>query len=356
MTGSGIHGTTGRAVRLIGALVLALGLVAGLARPAAAQAEPLRVVATTSIIGDLVANVGGDGVDITLLVSTGGDSHTFEPTPADADALASADLVFENGLGLEPWLDDVYEASGSTATRVVVTSGVTPLPAGGHDHAEGDEHDHAHEGESTPAGAGDGPDHADGAGDDHGHGAEDEHDHGAFDPHVWFDVANARLMVGAIRDALVAAAPDATASFETNAAAYDTELAELDAWVVERTQSLPEEARRLVTSHDTFRYFADRYGFEIIGTALGSVTTESSDPSAAEIAGLVDAIEDAGVAAIFPENVSDPGLLEQIASEAGVTVGPPLYTDALGDPDGEAGTYIDLITYDVEAIVTALAG
>ncbi|HEV2528074.1 MAG TPA: zinc ABC transporter substrate-binding protein [Thermomicrobiales bacterium] len=331
------HAALGGAWRLVGVFAVMVALVAGLGRPTAAQTEPLRVVATNSIIGDMIGNVGGEDVEITLLVPMGGDSHTFEPTPADADALASADLVFENGLGLEPWLDDVYEASGSTATRVVVTSAVTPLPADGESHEEGGAHEDEHAGEGTP-------------------GATDEHDHGEFDPHVWFDVANAQLMVVAIRDALVSASPERASVFEANATAYDGELAALDAYVVERTQSLPVESRRLVTSHDTFRYFADRYGFEIIGTALGSVTTESADPAAADIAALIDAIEASGVAAIFPENVSDPGLLEQIASETGVEIGPPLYTDALGDPDSEAGTYIDLVTYDVDAIVTALAG
>jgi ABC-type Zn uptake system ZnuABC Zn-binding protein ZnuA len=293
----------------------------------------------------------------------GGDSHTFEPTPADADALASADLVLENGLGLEPWLDDVYEASGSTATRVVVTSAVTPLPADGESHEEEGAHEDEHAGEGTPGTTDEHPHEGEGEHaheDEAGHAGEDEHDHdhdhGEFDPHVWFDVANAQQMVVAIRDALVSASPERAAVFETNATAYDGELAALDAYVVERTQSLPAESRRLVTSHDTFRYFADRYGFQIVGTALGSVTTESADPSAADIAALIDAIEASGVAAIFPENVSDPGLLEQIASEAGVEIGPPLYTDALGDPDSEAGTYIDLVTYDVDAIVTALAG
>ena len=335
----------GRAWRLAGVAALMVALAAGMVRPAGAQAEPLRVVATNSIIGDLVGNIGGDDVEISLLVPTGGDSHTFEPTPADADALASADLVFENGLGLEPWLDDVFEASGSSATRVVATSAIIPLPAGG----ESDDDEHAGE---EPA---DDDEHA-GEAEHDGDGDGDEHDHGEFDPHVWFDVANVQMMVVAIRDALVAAAPERAATFESNAAAYDGELAALDAYVVERAQTLPEEARRLVTNHDTFQYFAARYGFEIVGTAIGSVTTESVDPSAAEIAALIDAIEMSGVAAIFPENVSDPGLLEQIAGEAGVVIGPPLYTDALGDPDGEAGTYIDLITYDVDAIVTALAG
>lgn len=303
-------------------------------RSAAAQGR-LAVVATNSILGDLVRNVAGDAADVTVLVPTGGDPHTYEPTPADAGAIADADVVFENGLGLEPWLDDVYEASGSTATRVVVTSGVTPLRVA-----------------DEPQFAGDAATPADGIADQE----HQEHEEGEFDPHVWFDVANAKLMVAAIGAGLVAADGADTAAFGANTAAYQARLDTLDQTVLDLVATLPEADRRLVTSHDTFAYFAQRYGFEIVGTALPSITTESADPSAAEIAALVDDIRAAGVAAIFPENTSNPDLLEQIASEAGVTVGPELYTDALGDQGSDGATYIDLITYDVTAIVTALQG
>ena len=324
-TGSGLIG------RVTGIVALIAVLLSGLVQPAGAQGERLRVVATNSITGDLVNNVVGDRADVVVLVGANGDSHTFEPTPADVDALASADLIFENGLGLEIWLDDVYEASGSSAQRVVVTDGITPLPAGEAtgqgeaEHEEGEEH-------------------------------EGEEHEGEYDPHVWFDVANVTLIVTAIESALVAADAANAATYTANAAAYQTRLDELDAFVIAQVEALPAERRRLVTSHDTFAYFASRYGFEIVGTALPSVTTESGDPSASEIAALVDQIVASGVPAIFPENVSNEDLLTQIASEADVVVGPALYTDALSEPGGEAGTYIDLITYDVTAIVTALQG
>lgn len=313
------------------AAAFASGPLAGSDRPAAAQGR-LAVVATNSILGDLVRNVAGDAANVTVLVPTGGDPHTYEPTPADAGAIADADVVFENGLGLETWLDDVYEASGSAATRVVVTSGVTPLRVA-----------------DEPQFAGDAATPAEGV-------ADQEHEEGEFDPHVWFDVANAKLMVAAIEAGLVAADGAGTAAFGASAAAYQTRLDTLDQTVLGLVATLPEGERKLVTSHDTFAYFAQRYGFEIVGTALPSITTESADPSAAEIAALVDDIRAAGVAAIFPENTSNPDLLEQIASEAGVTVGPELYTDALGDQGSDGATYIDLMTYDVTAIVTALQG
>ena len=332
------HGAVTVAARVVGVMALLMAMVASLAQPASAQTDRLRVVATNSILGDLVKNVAGDTADVAVLVPTGGDPHTYEPTPADAESIADADLVFENGLGLEVWLDDVFEASGSDGERVVVTDGITPMRV-----ADEPENNVGVAAVATPADAS----VATPAG---------EAGEGELDPHVWFDVANAEAMVSAIEAALVAADPDNAAAYQANAVAYQTRLDELDAFVVAQVDSLAPDQRRLVTSHDTFAYFAARYGFEIVGTALGSVTTEAADPSASEIAALVDAIDASGVAAIFPENTSNPDLLDQIASEADVEVGPELYTDALGDPGSDGGTYIDMMTYDVTAIVTALQG
>ncbi len=336
MTGR-LQGVGRIAVRMFGVMALLVALVASLVSPTVAQSDRLRIVATNSILGDLVTNVAGDTADVVVLVPTGGDPHTYEPTPADAESIADADIVFENGLGLEVWLDDVFEASGSDGERVVVTDGVTPMRVA--DEPENNGGDVA----ATPAGGA----LAAPAGE-----AED----GELDPHVWFDVANAESMVTAIETALAAADPANAAAYQANAAAYQTQLDELDAFVVAQVDTLTPEQRRLVTSHDTFGYFAARYGFEIVGTALGSITTEAADPSASEIAALVDAIDASGVAAIFPENTSNPDLLDQIASEADVEVGPELYTDALGDPGSDGGTYIDMITYDVTGIVIALKG
>ncbi len=333
-----LDGTKNLTARVFGVLALLVALAVGLVEPASAQSEPIQIIATNSITGDLVRNVAGDHASVVVLVAANGDSHTYEPTPDDAGAIADASLVFENGLGLEPWLDDVFEASGSTGDRVVVTDQITPLRIAEEGDVAGVEATPVGEAAPAPAEGGD-------------HAAE-----GEFDPHVWFDVANVKLMVSTIAAALVAADPANATSYEANAAVYHGQLDELDRYVLAQVETLPVDARRLVTSHDTFAYFARRYGFEIVGAALSSVTTESADPSAAEIAALVDTIVAAGVPAIFPENVSNPALLDQIASEADVVVGPELYTDALGDPDGEAGTYMELMRYDVTAIVTALHG
>jgi zinc/manganese transport system substrate-binding protein len=311
------------ALRFMAALFAVLALGSTLRTPAAAQegGDPLQVVATFSILGDLVQNVGGDRIELTTIIQAGADAHTFEPTPRDAEALAEADLIFEHGLDFEPWLDDLDEASGGDASRVVVSEGITPREA------------EAHEGE---------------------HEDEEGDEHGEFDPHTWHDVANAMLMVQAIRDALVAADPADAATYQANADAYLQRLQALDDFVVAEVAKLPEERRKLVTSHDTFGYFAARYGFEIVGTAFGSITTEGADPSAEEIDALVEQIEAAGVPAIFAENVSNPALMESVAAEADVVLGPTLYTDALGEPDSDGATYEAMITYNVTTIVTAL--
>ena len=285
--------------------------------PGSVVGARLRVVATFSILGDLVQNVGGDRIELRTLVGPDGDSHTFEPATGDGSALFEASLIFENGLELEPWLDDLYASSGSEALRVVVTQDVEPRLAAG--------------GESR--------------------GANNQE---PFDPHVWHDVAQVMRMVEAIRDALATADPANRDAYRSNADAYLARLQELDRWIFDQTESLPEDRRKLVTSHDTFSYFAARYNFEIVGTALGAASTEAADPSAAEIAALVDEIKAAGVPAIFAENVNNPRLMEQIAREAGVALGPTLYTDALSQTGTAGDTYVGLIRHNVTVIVAAL--
>ena len=283
------------------------------------------MIATFSILGDIVARVGGDRVDVSVLIPSGADAHVFEPTPEDAGKLEDAAVVFENGLGFEPWLDELYEASASNAARIVVTEGITPRSFGDGE-TEHDEEEH-----------------------------EEDEEHGEFDPHVWHDVQNVITEVEAIRVALGAADPANAGVYDANAAAYTAELQELDASIVSQVATLPEDRRRLVTSHDTFGYFAARYGFEIVGTALGSISTEGGDPSAQDINELIEAIQDAEVPAIFAENVSNPALMETIAEEAGVTLAPALYTDALGEPGSPGETYLGMIRYNVDTIVGSLS-
>lgn len=289
-----------------------------------AATSRLKVVATFSVLGDLVHNVAADLVELKTLVPAGGDAHTFEPSPADSVTLAEADLVFENGLDFESWLPDLFTAAHSRARRVVVSEGIDPLTATEEEH-------HAQEGD------------------------EDGDHHGGFDPHVWHDVDNAIHMVEHIRDRLVAADLANADAYRANAERYLQQLKQLDAFVVDRVNNLPPERRKLVTTHDTFGYFARRYGFELVGTALGSVSTEVADPAAADIAALVEQIKATGVPAIFTENIESGSLTERIAHEAGVALAPVLYTDALDDPGSNGESYEKMIRYNVETIVMALS-
>ena len=317
-------------MRFRGALVVALGalLASGLAAcggPGGGSGDGrVSVVATYSILGDLVENVGGENVELTTLVGPNGDAHTFEPAPSDNAELAEAEVIFQNGLGFEPWLGDLYESSGSEAERVAVSEGIEPLPV-----ARGE---HGREGE----------------------GAHEEEEHGGPDPHAWHDVENTIVMARAIRDALSEVDPENARAYERNAREYVGKLEALDADVRESVASIPQENRVLFTSHDTFGYFAERYGFEV-DTALASASTEAGDPSAGQTAELVDEIEKSGVPAIFADNVSDAGVMEGIASEAGVELAPPLYTDALGEPGSEGDTYVGMVRYNVSTMVVALA-
>ena len=271
------------------------------------------------MLGDLVKNVAADCAEIVVLVGPDGDAHTFEPTPKDGIGLADADLVFENGVGFEPWLDKLHAASNSKARRVVVTQGLEIL-----------------EGECN---------HNDKVGEKHEH--ED-------DPHVWHEVQNSIHMVGIIRDKLAEADPVNSEKYKTNSTKYLKRLEALDLWVLAQVEILPKDRRKLVTSHDTFGYFANRYGFQVLGTLLSSFSTEASDPSPVTFAKLVDSIKAAKVPAIFAENTQNPKVMERLASEAGVKLAPPLFTDALGKPGSQGDTYENMIRSNVTTIVDAL--
>jgi len=299
--------------------------IACLLAATALAAEPVKVVVTYSILGEFVERVGGDAVTVRTLVGRDGDAHTFTPTPRDAVALAEARLVFENGMGFEPWLAKLVAGTKSAATVVTVTAGIKPLrPV----LEQADHHNEAHG--------------------KHAHG---EHD---VNPHVWHDVRLTMRMVENIRDTLAKADPDRADGYRQRAAAYRAELTALDEWVTAETAKLPGARRKIVTSHDTFGYFAVRYGFEVLGTALGSFSTDVPDPSAKDLAELVEKIKAAGVPAVFTENMVNPKVVEQLARAARVKVAPPLFTDALG-PVGSAGaTYEKLMRHNVRVIVEAL--
>lgn len=304
------------AVLLFVVLALLAPAVGGPAS-ASADAPKIKVVATFSVLGDFIHQVGGDKVDLVTIVPPGGDAHTFDPKPDQVAKVADADLIFEIGVGFEPWLNDLYDASGSKAQRVKVTDGMDLIAA---NHEQGATNGKA----------------------------------GTYDPHVWHDVTNAILIVQTIEKELSAVDPAHAATYQANAKTYLTQLAALNSWIKQAVAKVPPDKRKLVTSHDTFGYFARAYGFQIIGTAFGSLSTEQGDPSAKDVAHLIDQIKAAHVPAIFAENVSNPKLMERIASEAGVKLGPALYTDALGAPGSSGDTYLKMMRYNVTSIVTAL--
>ena len=301
-----------RAAVTILIILSGLGAACGSLPGSPASSGKLNVVATFSILGDLVQTVGGDNIQVHTLVGPDGDTHTYEPIPADGVALAHANLIFENGLGFETWLDKLYTASGSQARRIVVTTGVTTGTITIGDEA------------------------------------------GATDPHAWQDVTYAMGMVNVIRDTLAAQDPPHAAAYQANATAYLQQLQALDGYIQQQANSLPADRHKLVTNHDALGYFARRYGFQVIGDVLGSISTEASEPSAAEIVKLTEEIKSARVPAIFTENIENDAVINQVAQEAGVKVAPPLYTDALGQPGTPGDSYLKMMRYNIDTIVAAL--
>lgn len=316
---------------LLGAVGLGLVGISGNSAAVARQSSDLQVTATFSILGDWVQRVAGDVLTVATVVPAGGDTHTFDPTPDQMAAISEADLLFANGLGFELWLDGVVKASGTKAKQITVSDGIEVLHFGDDDHEdeESEKAENEHE--------------------------EDDHDHGSDDPHMWGDVQNAIIAVGAIRDALTAIDKANAATYEANATAYIAELETLDELIRTETATIPADQRKLVTTHDTLAYYAHAYDFEIPGTALSSLSTETGDPSAQAISELVVSIQESGVPAIFAENISSNSLMESIAAEAGVELAPPLFTDALGPADSDGATYVEMMRTNTSIIVSALA-
>jgi zinc/manganese transport system substrate-binding protein len=295
------------APRRIAAAMLLLAVLS----PAAFAQTPLKVVASFSVLADLVRNVGGDRIDIVTLVGPGGEAHAYTPSPADARAVAAAKLVFINGLGLEGWLPRLGGATGRGARIVEVSSGVEPRKAPG------------------------------------GRGGE------VVDPHAWMAVANASRYVANIRDALSAADPAGASDYAKAAAAYLARLGALDREVRAALEAIPPDQRKLVTVHDAFGYFAAAYGLQPI--ALQGVASDA-EPTAQAMAALVGEIRNNRIPAIFREPASDPRLVDRIARETGIKIGGVLYSDSLTETKGEAPTYIDLIRHNIRVLTTALSG
>ncbi|MBE7184121.1 MAG: metal ABC transporter substrate-binding protein [Methylobacterium mesophilicum] len=283
--------------------------------------DRLAVVASFSVIADFAKNVGGDRVSVTTLVGPDGDAHAYEPKPADAKAMARARVILVNGLHFEGFLQRLVDTSGTRAPVVELTQGIEPI---------GIEAEPARENDRSHA-----------------------HDHGEADPHAFQSVANARIYVRNIADAFCAADKNGCSAYEANAVAYTAKLDALEKEIKDGVASIPEAKRTIITSHDAFGYF--EHAYRIAFRAPEGLSTEA-DPSAADVARLIEDVRREKASAIFVENITNPRLIEQIASETGLKVGGALYSDALSGPDGPASNYIDMMRHNIATIRGAVSG
>jgi ABC-type Zn uptake system ZnuABC Zn-binding protein ZnuA len=310
-------------------LIFVLSLSACNSNTQSSQGE-LSVLATTSIVYDVVQNVAGDLISVDSLLPIGADPHSFSPTPQDLAKLTDASLVFANGAGLETFLADMIENAGADQ-NVVYLSENNDLIESAHSHE--DDHD------------------AEDA--DHDEEEGEDHDHGEFDPHTWTSPKNVIKWVPVIAAQLSEIDPANAEAYQTNATAYLAELNDLDAWVTESVNTIPADQRKLITDHLLFAYFCRDYDFEQIGSVYSSTST-LAEPSAQEMADLQDLIDQEGVNAIFVGNTVSPELSERVASDTGAHLY-FFYSGSLSDQDGDASTYIDYIKYNVSTFVDALA-
>lgn len=275
--------------------------------PACAQEKTqgkIDVVASFSILGDFVRNVGGERIAVTTLVGANGDAHVYTPSPTDAKKIADAKLVVVNGLGFEGWLPRLVKSSGGKATVVTASRGIAPRKLDSHE-----------------------------------------------DPHAWQSVDNARIYVANIRDALAKADPAGTDTYKANAEAYLAKLAVLDHDVKAAVATIPEAHRKVISTHDAFGYFAAAYGIEFI--APQGVSTDS-EPSAKDIAVIITQLKISKIPAVFLENIADPRLMRRIAAETGAKIGGTLFSDSLTAENGDAPTYIDMVRHNIKALTSAL--
>lgn len=277
---------------------------------ASAQAadKPLLVVASFSILADMVKTVGGDDVVVSSLVGPDSDTHTYQPTPEDAKSLAKADLVIINGLGFEGWMQRLIEASGTKGTVIIASDGVKPRQM-------------TEEGKQVT------------------------------DPHAWQNLSNGRIYVKNIAAALERAAPDRADLFRKRAALYDAQLVKMDKTVRSQLADIPAAQRKIITSHDAFGYFGETYGVTFL--APSGINTEA-EASASNVASLIRQIKSEGVKQVFIENMSNPKLIEQIGKDAGAQLGGTLYSDALSTANGPAPNYLAMFQNNVPKLHTAM--
>ena len=293
-------------IKSLASVLALLALLAGW--PSRAEAKPLAVVASFSVLGEIVHEVAGDKAEVTTLVGPDGDAHSFEPTPNDAKTLAGADLVIVNGLGLEKWMERLVAAAGYKGTVAVASAGVTPR-------------------RMTEDGA------------------------EVTDPHAWQDLANGRIYVENIARVLAKADPADAAYFRARADSYAATLIALDGWVRQEIAQVAPQKRRVITTHDAFGYFGAAYGVSFL--APEGISTDA-EPSAGDLAKLVDQVKREKIRALFLENITSPALMQTISQETGVPLGGALFSDALSKSDGPAPTYVGMFKNNLPKLVAGM--
>ena len=291
------------------ALLTTLSLLAFI-HPACA-ATPLPVVASFSILGDMVKQVGGDDVIVKTLVGPNSDTHTYEPTPNDARTIAQAQIVFINGLGFEGWMSRLISASGFKGTTVTASTGITPRTMPDENNPKVTE----------------------------------------IDPHAWQNLGNGIVYIRNIAKALEAVLPEKKDAIEQRASAYEAELKAEDSAIRDTLASVPQAKRRIITSHDAFGYFGEAYNVEFLAPV--GMNTEA-EPSPAGLAKMIQQMKHEGIKTVFLENMASPRLATQLAKEGGAELGSELYSDALSAPDGKAPTYLDMFKSNVPALKAAM--
>lgn len=304
------------------AALAAIGALAFQPLTHAQTSAPVKAVASFSILGDLVRQVGGERVQVDVLVGPGADAHVLQPSPSHAKQVAQAQVVFANGLGFEGWMQRLLDSAGYQGKPVLVSQGIKPLPS------EGDDHDHKG-------------------------GKHDHHHHGGADPHAWQAVPNVITYVANIAKGLCAADAAGCDTYQKNAGAYTDQLRALDAEIKAIWATIPAAQRKLITSHDAFGYYARAYGVKFL--APQGVSTDS-EASAKGVAQLVRQIKKEKIKALFIESISDPRLIEQIGRETGVKPAGELFSDALSDASGPAGTYVAMMRTNTQAMAQAIRG
>ncbi|NNF20807.1 MAG: zinc ABC transporter solute-binding protein, partial [Saprospiraceae bacterium] len=271
-------------------------------------AQKPKVVCSASMIWDITKNIAGDHVEHGLIVPIGGDPHLYEPTPADAQLVYEADLIFINGLTFEGWILELIANSGTKAITDTVTSGIVPISSSKYKDS--------------------------------------------FDPHAWMDVKNGQIYARNIKDALISLLPDKADEFNANFQTYTKKLKELDDYIIKRISEIPEEKRVLITSHDAFEYYGKRYGLRL--EAMMGISTES-EAQTSDMIRISKTIKETGIPAIFIESTINPKLIQQVAKDNSVMIGGELYADSIGDEDSHGNSYINMLKHNTDVIVDALS-